>query len=91
MFKLTENDKQHLLSKGYLPQDFPQIEKAASVTSFTLCEDGKERKIGISKAEELLGRPVLISGLGRSAFHSSATRETKEGAVVFFDSGRLFR
>lgn len=41
----------------------------------------------IEKAIEV----IWLSGIGRAAFHWSATRETKDGKTIFFDARKLFK
>ena len=40
---------------------------------------------------EILGRTEYLSGIARSAFHGSASRETNDNKNVYFDSSNLFR
>lgn len=92
-FILTENDKKYLRECGYLDEDFPQIRVAFGKTDYSIryIDTNERKKISGSKAIELLGREMFLSGLGRSAFHWSAVRETPYGDLVQFSSNRLFR
>jgi len=38
-----------------------------------------------------MDRETWLSGIGRAAFHWSATRETKDGKTIFFDARKLFK
>lgn len=85
--KLTEKDKELLLKWGHSERDFAQIEEATRRTTYRYC--GKE--IEREKAIYLLGDEQYLSGISRSAFHFSATQETRDGHIVYFDSIRLFK
>lgn len=87
--KLTVEDKKNLIEMGYTERDFKQIELAASKTTYT---DDSDKRVSRAKAIELLGRKAFLSGLGRSAFHWSAVRETEDGKTsIYFDSSKLFK
>lgn len=94
-FNLTQEDKALLKGYGYLDEDFPQIKKAYSRTTFILCENTKvsgiETEINGMKVIELLGRENFLSGLARSAFHWSAYRNITENSGIYFDSSKLFQ
>ena len=92
---LTEKDKADLLAMDVPAEDFQQIEEVAQTkyTRYMLYENGSERGKRISREEtiQLLGRRVWLSGLARSAFHSSACRGPDGVAFfVIFDSHRYF-
>lgn len=109
--KLTENDKKQLKENGYIESDFPQIERAMqkSKTTYKAVHMGTGEKETISreKAIEILGRETWLSGISRSAFHWSATRDNMRGyskpksadyvvtqmptQIVYFDSSNLFK
>lgn len=87
--KLTKSDKEYLKSRGYLDEDMEQIERATVKTVYML--NHKDR-ISCTKAIELLGREVFLSGIGRSTFHWNTARETADGKnVISFDSSKLFK
>ena len=85
--KLTESDKKRLLSWGFLEKDFAQIEEATRKTKYTL----DDQTITQKEALRELGREAYLSGISRSAFHYSASRTSKDGRNVLFDSSALFR
>ena len=93
--KLTSEDLEDLTEMGYPESDFHQIKEAAlsKNTKYTLYENNnaKGKRISGEEAIRLLGRRVWLTGLGRSAFHWSASR-TVEGTqqFVLFDSHNLF-
>ena len=93
--KLTASDKRNLRAIGHCTEDFPQIEEAADCTEYTLCDgEGRSaiRRITRRQAEARLGREAWVSGLSRSAFHTTAMRQTKDGQnYILFDSSALFR
>lgn len=93
MFNLTENDKDILINKmHYRSQDIPQIEDALSKTRYEIFGgNAKARKISAEKACSLLERTDFLSGISRSAFHWTATKEYAPGSYILFDSTKYFR
>lgn len=87
--KLTSKDKEILIGFGYEEKDLDQIEMAtlSKYTSYKL----DNKKISLKTVLELLDREAYLSGIGRSAFHWSSARETKDGRVIYFDSSKLFK
>lgn len=83
--KLTPKDKTMLHTHGYTEKDFPQIEEATGKTDYEYLG----AKVTQRQAMRLLGRTIYLSGIARSAFHSSAVRYTPEGSPVYFRC-RLF-
>jgi len=89
--KLTGEDKKLLTEWGYPEEDFNQIERATTKTTYALSENGKiHSKVTADEAIDILGREDYLSGMGRSAFHWSACRENKEGQRIYFNSSKLF-
>lgn len=85
--KLNKEDKKLLLNWGYLNQDLNQIERATTKTAYFI----NDEKISTKKAIEILGREKYLSGVGRSAFHLTATRSNDDDNItIFFDSSKLF-
>lgn len=82
---------------GCPERDFNQIQDAmeSRYTDFLLCCGDEEQKISRRKACELLGMRKFLSGIWRSAFHSTAVQLiddiNEEKGFVFFDSGKLLR
>ena len=91
--KLTVEDKKNLIEMGYAEQDFEQIGLAGTHTIYKeRCADGTSKKVPRARVIELLGRRTFLSGLGRSAFHWSAVRETEDGKTnIYFNSSKLFK
>ena len=92
--KLTVEDKKILREFGHKEnKELKQIERAISKTTFTVFTRGKcdEKEISLIDALELLDRKEFLSGIGRSAFHWSSVRDTKDGRCVYFDSSRFFK
>ena len=71
-------------------EDKEQIKRALKCTTYTLLDNDKEEKINRKKAIEILGAEIFVSGLERSAFHWTSTRNNNEKAV-YFDSSKLFK
>ena len=84
--KLVKTDKELLTVWGYNDEDMEQIERATRKTVYEL----NNEKISIAMALEILGRREFLSGISRSAFHWSSSREGEGGEIVSFDSSRLF-
>ena len=84
--KLSESDKNYFKKCGYLDQDIPQIEKAIEVMQY---EDENDKKVSRKYVLDNMDRETWLSGIGRAAFHWSATRETKDGKTIFFDARSL--
>lgn len=94
--KLEKWQKEKLLEWGYPEDDLAQIEEALTKTTFTMhfnrLDGLKDKKITQWEARCLLTPEDFLSGLGRSAFHFSSCRTSKEGDfTIYFDSSKLFR
>lgn len=98
--EFTKQDKASLLKlyggvQKTVDEDMEQLEAAADVTTYELCDaDSRNviRKISRETAIRRLGREGWLSGLVRSAFHWTATRQTADGKnCILFDSRKLFR
>lgn len=96
MIKLTDKDKKYLKSIGYEEADFAQIEEAMNRSTFSVFKEGnidKCKVVDYEVARELLGNETLLSGLSRSAFHYSTSRDiphTFGKYNLHIDSGVLF-
>ena len=90
--KLSNKDKKYLRDIGHTDMDFNQIENASRYTKyefFNVNDESIVTKISQKQAIEILGRETFLSGLGRSAFHSSAVRYNSDDTIaVVFDSSR---
>lgn len=87
--KLTKVDKEYFREIGHFESDFAQLEKATTKTKYTI---NYKKKISTTKAIELLGREKYLSGISRSAFHWSSSRQIGNTTdVVVFDSSALFK
>lgn len=53
-------------------------------------EDENDKKVSRKYVLDNMDRETWLSGIGRAAFHWSATRETKDGKTIFFDARKLF-
>ena len=97
--RLTETDKQYLLTKVYMggkdafTEDLPQIEAVAGVAKYELLKhDGSLLKpISRTAAIRLCGREGWLAGISRAAFHWTAMRETADGRMVWFNARSYFR
>lgn len=70
--KLTNKDKDYLLSIGYKNEDFAVIENTSIRYELIICDDSI--KINQKEAAKILGRNDFLSGIGRATFHGSAWR-----------------
>lgn len=95
--KLEKKDIDLLKEWGYPEEEIPQIQEAIEVSEYDLHE-AKEpyrtvKTLTAAEAYKKLGREQFLSGISRSAFHWSASREclrTKKYNVGF-DSSALFK
>lgn len=85
--KLLTEDKKILKEWGISSEDFEQINMAIKKTKFTV----NNKRITLTKVLEILDRKTFLSGISRSAFHWSCTREGYKGIIVSFDSSALFK
>jgi hypothetical protein len=89
--KLTNKDKDYLLSIGYKNEDFTAIEDATKNIKYSLCfaSDSKkpEVKLNQKQAIGMLGRETFLSGVGRATFHNSAVRssESLPNVSIYFE------
>lgn len=93
--KLEKRQKEKLLEWGYKEEDIVQIEEALTKTTFTMhfnkLDGMKDKKITQYEAMWHLTPEDFLSGLGRSAFHFTSSRTSKEGDfTIHFDSSKLF-
>ena len=85
----TASEQESLKAGGSPEQDMKQIEEAMRKIVYKI---NHKRRISAEKASKLLGREAYLSGLSRSAFHWSASRDIGDsGNTVSFDSSRLFQ
>lgn len=97
--KFTEEHKKILREFGHPESDMWQLEEATKNgnTVYTLRSDDhaaksiKPRRISTKECIELLGIRRFLSGISRSAFHWSASREVDDVLVIDFDSSKLFK
>ena len=109
--KLTEEDKKQLRESGYTKRDFAQIERAMQKSKTKYEAEnlltGEVKRISREEAIQILGREEWLSGISRSAFHWTATRDNMRGYfkpksadyvvtqkptyTVYFDSSNLFK
>lgn len=86
--KTTKEMEDILLSFGHPKEDLWQLKKAIREADLTLVEKktGKETRINNEKAVEILGLKTFLSGISRSAFHATASRDSENGKYsVSFD------
>lgn len=90
--RLTDEDKKLLKEWGYPKSDLNQIEVATSITKYLYTPKGKKKEKIVCDvtARELLGDQEYLSGISRSAFHRTSSRETLDGGTIFFDTSALF-
>lgn len=76
--KLTNKDKNYLISIGYLTEDFNKIENATRTMFYEMFSNTDENipdvRINQKQAITLLGREEFLSGVARATFHSTAIR-----------------
>lgn len=95
--KLEERDINTLIEIGYEEKDISQIQKAIEVSTYNLHEAKppytEVKNLTASQAYKIVGRLEFLSGIARSAFHWSASREClrRKEYLVGFDSTALFK
>lgn len=80
--KLTQKQKDYFINAGYLQEDLTQL-RLAMCAKYTTIKLNNE-KITHQKAIQLIGEEVYLSGIGRSAFHSSSSRITDDGTIIIY-------
>ena len=78
--KTTKEMENYFLRIGHPKEDLWQLKKAIREVKLTLYDkkSGKETKINNVQAVNILGLETFLSGISRSAFHASCSRETKD-------------
>ena len=87
--KLTNKDKNYLLSIGYHNDDFDVIERNSKSIKYELMsrkDNDISIKLNQKQAISLLGRESFLSGIGRATFHNSAVRtiDSNPKLAVYF-------
>lgn len=92
-YTLTKEDKALLKRWGYPRQDQAQIEEAINRSTYKLEDSSGEKVITKDKAIEVLGKETFLSGISRSAFHFTCSRNPEDNPKirVSFDSSILFK
>lgn len=92
---LEKKDIDTLMGWGYREKDLHQIQKAIYLTVYEkhkLAEPyDTVKRLTAAQAYRLLGNERFLSGISRSAFHLSASREYCKRFGVSFDSSTMFR
>ena len=89
--KLTNKDKNYLLSIGYLTEDLNEIEistRRMRYELFFILDDSKPHiRMTQKQVIEMLGRETFLSGVGRASFHRTAIRSTENipYVAVYFE------
>lgn len=88
--KLTNADKDYLISIGYPNDELFDIEDATNNMQYTLFFENEDimTEIKITKKQviDMIGRNAFLSGLGRATFHRSAVQyipKISEVAISF--------
>lgn len=100
--KLNVNDIAILKQIGYLDEDIHQIEEVSKVVVLMLYSSETStagKRIGVVKAQELLGMDDFLGSLGKAAFHWSSCRDIpnpeahglQKGACVVFNARPFFK
>ena len=90
---MTKYQEDYFKAHGENESSFRQINEAMRRTKYTLVTPYASRKIRKEEAVEILGEDLYLSGIQRSAFHGTATREVMGGEfrMVYFDSSALWK
>ena len=79
--KLTNKDKDYLISIGYLNEDFAVIENTS--IRYELIINDVSIEINQKEVVKILGRNNFLTGIGRATFHVSALRHIERMPDVF--------
>lgn len=89
--KLTNKDKEHLLSIGYLNEDLPVIEFTIKRMRYEMFFNTKKVMPAIRLTQKqvigMLGRETFLSGAGRATFHNTAVRtsDSLPNVAIYFE------
>ena len=88
--KLTNKDKNYLISIGYLNEDLSKIELAIKrmyYEMFFVTETKSAIRITQKQVIGMLGRETFLSGVGRATFHGTAIRATESmnNVAIYFE------
>lgn len=94
--KLTNADKNYLISIGANENEFEQIEQASKKTTYELNDTSNsenyiiEGRVSFQKALSIIGRKKMLNGLYRSTFHRTACRYNNDfSKMIFFEHKTL--
>ena len=79
--KLTNKDKNYLLSVGYIEEDFAVIENTS--IRYELIIYDVSIKISQKETVKILGRNNFLTGIGRATFHNSPMRHNESIPNIF--------
>lgn len=85
---LKKTDIPILINMGCSEEEIEQINNAVYLTDYTYTDYNNlyyfgRQNISAKRAREILGDEEFLSGLARSSFHYSASRETENARVEF--------
>lgn len=87
-YQITDEDVKVLREMGYLKKDIYEIEKKYLCINYSV-KDLKKKSgwkcFSLEKVLPLINREEWLSGIGRAVFHSTASRELKDGTQVLFE------
>lgn len=76
--KLTNKDKNYLISIGYHTEDLNEIEKATKTMFYEMFSNTDKNipdvRVNQKQAITLLGKESFLSGVARATFHRTAVR-----------------
>lgn len=90
---MNRHQEEYFKAHGENEKNFRQLNEAMRRTKYTLVTPYTSRKIRKEEAVEILGENEYLSGIQRSAFHRTATRDVvgEDHAFVMFDSSALWK
>ena len=90
---MTKYQEDYFKAHGEDEKNFRQLNEAMRRTKYTLVTPYTSRKIRKEEAVEVLGEDEYLSGIQRSAFHGTATRNVmgQPFQMVLFDSFALWK
>lgn len=90
---MTKYQEDYFKAHGEDESSFRQLNEAMRRTKYMLITPYTKKKIKKGEAMQILGEDLYLSGIQRSAFHGTATREVMGGEfrMVYFDSSALWK
>ena len=84
--QLNKEEEKKLIDWGFSEQDIKQIRRLRYTFTLYPINNTNSKKISTILARELLSNEDFLSGLGRAAFHRTASRECLNKNTIIIES-----